>query len=515
MPQSFAGRGFPEGEIFLRRRAARLLPLVLAASFLAGCASADPISVPLAYDHEVEPDLITNIFPMFLSGFWDKPESDETRGYQLWPLYKYERNGREERLAVFGTAYFYSRRFDHRGFEKLDVLIPPVFYGRSADQGNYLAILPFGGTTKGVLGKSYALWFLFPLYLYTEDNRGVGPAHGADVFVSQHVLFPFVNWWSGDGHSGFRVFPFYAHYKRVDHDGNLAFDRTWILWPFFTHQRNALNTTAGEDAGIDLWFLFPFWGQSRAPRSWQWSAFFGIVNYAETETRFPRRPFWRFKIAPLFVPILSLARGEGRSTTDVWPFFGVKTRDIELGKAGVYDHFERTFILWPFIRWEHHESDSLDYHKWWFLPFFWHYRTDDKRTGGVKNEYKIWPLFRYKEWPDGRLTVNIISPLWFNDPEGAFEKIYNPLFRIYERGRTPEGDERRLYAWGLVQQYDNSRRSETWVHPFLYWNEEKKDGSASDDYYLFGLFQVHRRGNQRALRFFWLPEWPTWRTSDG
>lgn len=514
----FSGTG---GKRVLASRGALFLFLGLVA-LLAGCASADPIVVPpLLYEQEAEPDLITHVFPMFLSGWEDRPSTDETRTYGLWPLYKIKREGRELQIGALG-AYFYRRRVDHRGFEKLDVLIPPVFYGHSVDQGSYLTIFPFGGTMKGLLGKSYALGVLFPLYLYTEDNRGVGPARRAeheggepapneDVFVSQHVLFPFVNWVHGHGRSGFRVFPFYAHYERHDLEGREAYERTWILWPLWTHQKNNLNTSRGEAGAQEMWFLVPFFGYSHGPKTTRWTVLWPFAKYYENRGTLAGGPYWEFKSWPFF----TIAHGRDRDQLDIWPLWGHKERLAAIAiHGGQYDHFERTFLLWPFLRWEHHETNALDYHKWWLLPFLWHYHTDDKEKKQEKDEFKIWPLFRRKSWPDGRVTINIFSPLWFNDPEGAFEMIYNPLFRIYESGRLPDGDERHLYAWGLVQHYENERRTETWVHPFLYWNEARKDQSARDDNFLFGLFQIHRRGRERALRFFWLPEWPSWTADD-
>lgn len=477
---------------------------------LAGCASGpDPIDLPLVYEHEVAPDLITHMFPIFLSGWEEKPLSDETRGYGLWPLFHYVREGREVEWGFLG-APFYRKRIDHRGFVDFDWLVPPVVFGHSVDEGSYLSVFPFGGTLKGLLGKSYVATVLFPLYLYAEDNRGVGP--GGDIFISHHVLFPFINWVHGHGRSGFRVFPFYAHYERKDLEGRPAYERTWVLWPFFTHQRNNLNTSRGEAGAQEMWFLFPFYGTAHGPKTSQWTVLWPLVRYYENRGSQFGGPGWELHVTPLF-PLVTIERRREGDRTDIWPFYGTRTRFNPITLAGGYEKYDRTFILWPLLRWEHQETDRADNRRFWAAPFFWHFTYEDKAKGVRKEEIKVWPFFRYKKWPDGRVTVNVFSPLWFQDPEGAFERIYNPLFRIYEHGRQPDGDDRRLYAWGLVQQYENDRRSETWVHPLLYWNKVAKDDTERDDYYFFGLFQYHRRGKERALRFFWLPEFPSW-TSD-
>jgi hypothetical protein len=484
-------------------------------ALLAGCASTDPIDVPAIYENDPEPEFVDMLFPFLLSGEEEKPNKDETRVWGLWPLYHYKRKGRELQIGTLGDAWGYRRRIDQRGFEKLDVIFPPIMYGHSVDQGTYFSFLPFAGVTKGIIGKSYALWILFPVYLYAEDNR---PRGSADPFISHHVLFPFINWVHGAGRSGFHVFPFYSHYeKNFDGLGGKDYERTSVMWPFFTHQRNNLDTSRGEAGAQELWFFFPFYGQSKGPKTTQYTVLFPLYRYYENRST-TLGPYYEHKISlPVFIPFIRWGRGEHRWITEVWPFYGVKERKYPLNShEGGYDHYVRHFVMWPFARWETHDTDKLEYWKWWALPFVWHYEINDKESGRtLQREWKIWPLFRYKEFPDGRLSVNFLSPFFFNDnPEGAFERIYNPLTRVYERKRVEGGWDRRLYAWGLVQDYENEheRESSFWVHPFLYWNEQRLGGEDRTDYYLFGLFQVHRRDGERSLRFFWLPEWPRWRS---
>ena len=49
---------------------------------------------------------------------------------------------------------------------------------------------------------------------------------------SCNILFPFVNWVEGGGREGFRIFPFYGHYRRTDLLGREVYDRHWVMWPF-------------------------------------------------------------------------------------------------------------------------------------------------------------------------------------------------------------------------------------------------------------------------------------------
>jgi hypothetical protein len=489
----------------LRRRIARWIGCLALATALAGCESFEPISIPLVYESEPGPDLADRTFPILLSGWTEKPQEDETRGYFLWPFVHYVREGRETSFGILGVD-IYQQRVDHRGFIDTDCILGPVLYGHSADEGSYLTILPFGGTLKGKLGKSYALLILPPFFFYGEDNRGVGPE--GDVAKTTWVLFPFVNWVKGGGRSGFKVFPFYAHYEKTDADGRDSYARTWVLWPFWTYQRNQLNCGKGEQR---MFFLFPFYGRSDGPNTSQCAVLWPFFRWYENRGTSAGGPFWEFKFWPFF----AVHHGRYRDRLDFWPFWGHKERTVPIvtGKGG-YERYERTFVLWPFFRWERQDSDLLETRRFFFAPFLWSFATEGKDGKGRSREFKIWPLFRYKEWPDGRLTVNLFSPLWFQDPEGGFERIYNPLFRIYEHGRTEEGGERTLFLWGLVQSRENEKRASFTVHPFLYWNERAKNDTSREENFLFGLFQYRRQGKERGLRFFWLPWFPTWEADE-
>ncbi len=458
----------------------RLGAALLVVTLAAGCETFEPVSVPLVYDRDASPDLVAHAIPPLLSGWTERLGADETRAYFLWPLVHYVREGRSWNVGFLG-ADLIRHRVDHRGFVDFDWNVPPVFYGHSVDEGSYFALFPFGGTTKGLFGKTFAAFALFPLYVYAEDARAQGPP-AAGAFTSHHVLFPFVNWVHGGGRSGFKLFPFYAHFERVDPDGRPAYERTWILWPFWTYQRNNLNSPAGEQR---LFFLFPFYGRSDGPKTTQWTVLWPFVRYFENRGTAFGGPFHELRIWPFFTS----SEGRERERLDIWPFWGHKWRRVPLAtREGAYSSYERTFLLWPLVRWEREESDVAETFRWWVLPLLWSFRTRDREAGGEKREFKVWPLFRYKEWPDGRVRVNIFSPLWFEDPEGAFEMIYNPLFRIYDKARAENGDTRRLYAWGIVETRENEAQER------YSWE------------LLLGLFGYAKRGRGRALRFFWLPE---------
>ncbi|RME73754.1 MAG: hypothetical protein D6776_06475 [Planctomycetota bacterium] len=488
-----------------RRRAPGALALpALACVLLAGCIGPpDSTHVPLLYEHETIAETEWTSVPALLSARKHDRETGETRYYALWPAFGWSENGRERELRFFG-APVYQKRIDPAGFVDLDVIAGPVLYGRSRDEGSYLTILPFGGTLKGKFGKDHIGWVLPPLYVYARDHVVGGTK------ISHNILFPLVNWVHGGGYAGFRILPLYAHYTRHDREGRLAWERTNILWPLWSSYRLNVNTRGKEQRG---WFLWPLFGRYEGPGTSGWEALWPLFRYRENRTTYGGGPYWELR-APF--PFVIVGRGRTSRRTDLWPLWGHRERRLSLSFGKGYDAWERYFALWPIWRWERHDTPQFRDRKWYFLPLLWSYARDPQpgRDGPSTRTFKLWPLLRYKRHADGRTTLNLISPLWFNDPEGAFEAIYNPLTRIYER--QSRGERKwLLLLWGLYQQHETARSHWSIVHPWLFWDYERNDGSERDTALLFGLFRYVRHGNKKALRLFWLPEWPRWGGGDG
>src|SRR5207249_2937196 len=121
------------------------------------------------------------------------------------------------------------------------------------------------------------------------------------------------------------------------------------------------------------------------PKTSSWTALWPIVRYWENRGTTAGGPYWEFRVWPFY----SRAHGRYRDKLFIWPFWGHKTRLVPLTlENGGYDDYEATFVLWPVLRWERHESDRLAFRKWWALPLLWHYETEDKMTGAKKEEFK-------------------------------------------------------------------------------------------------------------------------------
>ncbi|MBI3722578.1 hypothetical protein HY251_01280 [bacterium] len=396
---------------------------------------------------------------------------------------------------------------------KRDFGILPLFMGGDwPERGGYLAVAPFGGITYGFLGKDEMHWygFPYPIYLYSREHvQASRRSHEKDEYIeSRHVLWPFVNWIEGAGRSGFRVWPFYAHYRREDKFGEEAYDRHWIMWPIVSWERNAgLSYDEATDTYVkgptEELMVFPFFGKIDGPDRYDRTVLWPFFRYYEV----PSTDFWELRAPfPVFTihhgsdPAL-LKKGEyaERWRFDVWPIFGYRSRP----------GYARHFVVWPIERYETRDDAYALDTKIYFLPLvMWHHHTEkvqgSDQLGPDYQRTRIFPFFLYRRSARGDVQLHALAPILWDDPDG-FERIYFPFFRLYEYRKTirEEKPERAGYS-----------------HRFLLglasYRSEPEEVGVTKGYsrlsLLFGLFQFRSGGTtpeeseRSGLRFFFLPE---------
>lgn len=377
----------------------------------------------------------------------------------LWPLFQYRQRGGSWDVTALPLFYFIAH-MDHYGFLDKDLMVALVlWWGESPDEGNYLTLLPFGGTLRGLLAKDRVVWVLPPLYVRLDD-KGT---------VSQHVLWPVVNWIRGGGHSGWRVWPFYGRYTKRnpprpgEDEGRLRYVWTFVMWPFYTYQENLLDTDHPAITRV----IFPFYGsiesEDYSETTYLWP-FFKIREDRKTGTTEYRAPF----------PFVTYAVGPSERRVDIWPLFGVYRRG----------DYRRHFVLTPIERYEEKNSPTERWYRFWLLPFWWDYYKIDKSTGATQREFSLWPLVRYERQMDGSVSVHAVAPEWFKDP-GGYEKYWGHFFRVYRYYREPDGREESNFLWGV---YDMK------TDPAVGVTTRRLFG---------GLVELRRGADGDRLHFFW------------
>ncbi|RMG08466.1 MAG: hypothetical protein D6731_21900 [Planctomycetota bacterium] len=403
--------------------------------------------------------------------------SDEEVRKDLFPSLTADAASGGVRFIPFVFNYSSYDHGDLEGVEGLqadnDISLSPFFmagWGEDPEgDDDYLAVAPFGGVTKGLLGKKRITWFGFPYPLYAKvEDRS---------YDSHHVLFPLINWIDGPRNSGFRILPFYGHYERRGLRGNPIYERTYVLWPFFTHSRSGLD----QEVPTETLFLFPFYGKTTAPDLWEVTVLWPFFKYTEREEDEGTR--WNLR-APF--PFFEVGGGPGRYQFDLWPLFGFK------GREG----FDRQFFLWPVFRHELMSGKKTWYEGYWILPFFWRTYWEETDTGRIRHKWRGYPFVHWRRQYDGERELELLSPWPYEDP--GWDRILAPFFRIYRYHRDADGGVEQQFLWGLFS-YRN-----------LPADPERGRAAYFRLSFLFGLFQYRNLGGERGLRFLWLPELVTW-----
>lgn len=375
---------------------------------------------------------------------------------------------------------------------KRDIGLLPLFMGGDwPRKGSYFVLAPFGGRTYGFLGKDEMTWvgFPYPFYLYARERD----------FESRHVLWPFVNWVSGGGRTGFRIWPFYAHYRRTDLLGREAYDRHWVMWPLLSWARNSgQQGSYDQDTGefratpTEELFIFPFFGRIVGPDDKNYSVLWPFFRYEEV----PSTNFWELR-APF--PIFTMHHGsdpalarQGKNSErirfDIWPLAGYKARP----------GYVRHFFVWPIERFEARDDEWVKDTKFFFVPFVQWHQHQEKESGQTYQRTRVWPFFMYRRGVQDDIEFHTLAPLLWDDPNG-FERIIYPFLRLYEYKRSSWGGTQHRFLLGLAS-----------------WRHEPPVAGVTDGYsrlsVLFGVFQFRSGGTTReesdraGFRVFYLPE---------
>lgn len=366
----------------------------------------------------------------------DHADEDRSEAHFLFPLGLYEETPDQRIYRLYPIFQRYERT-DPDGFPDTDtILFPIILTGSHPVEGRYLYVFPFGGTLKGLLGKDEAAGVLFPLYGWTRDGE----------HESHHLLWPLISWTSGGGHEGWRFLPFFGHFKRTRADGEVAFNRWTVLWPFFHYAEEATNSR-NPFSSI---FIFPFWGRTRSGWMDDNTLLWPLFRWSHdkrSEYREYRVPF------PFFI----FGTGPDHFRLDFWPFYGYRSRG----------GYTRHFWLWPVGRYERQETEEYLDTRLWLLPLLWtHDRTyldaEGKPTGEEDTKRHIWPLLRWESRRDGSFDIRFPAILWFSDPQWNFETILAPLWRLFRYQRDSAGHERLDLLLGLYSSRSRAGGQSRW-----------------------------------------------------
>jgi hypothetical protein len=177
-------------------------------------------------------------------------------------------------------------------------------------------------------------------------------------------------------------------------------------------------------------------------------------------------PFWVF------------ARGEGKTTTRVWPFYS-KAHSPTL---------ESDFYLWPIYKYNAVNAPPLDRRRHRILFFLYSHLTNrNTETGAYMQRQDLWPLFTHHRDFDGSTRLQILALLEpFVPGAHKIERDYSPVWSVWRSEKNAKtGASSQSLLWNL------------------YRRESRPDSKKCS--LLFGLFQYQSGSAGKSVRVFYIP----------
>jgi hypothetical protein len=386
----------------------------------------------------------------------------------LYPIMTYRRYGTEYRWQ-FIELFSFAGGLEPQEFQGVRrfTIYPIYFQQRSpVANDNYTAIIPFYGHLEGRLFRDNIFFVMFPIY---------GETRKKDV-INDNYLYPFFNTRHGDGMHGWQFWPILGEEHKVvtwqtnkwgDVITNGGHDHLFVLWPIHFRQNNGIGTDDPEKIRADI----PFYYLQRSPLHDQTSVvwpFFNTINDRANKYREWQMPW----------PFVVIARGEGNTTTRVFPLFSRAHNAM----------FTDNFFLLPLYKYNAIRSDPL-YRQRMRILFFLYQNTTDQNTetGKSKRRVDLWPFFVYHRDFDGNNRLQVLAPLETFVPDNPYiERDWAPLWSVWRaENNVTTGASSRSLLWNLY------RRDTT---------PDTKKVSL-----LFGLYQYESSAEAKKMRLFFIP----------
>jgi hypothetical protein len=448
------------------------------------------IAGPIYYDQDREEDFTWALPPLFC--YYTNKQADADELDFLYPLWTYDRFGNQRRWQFFQIINLSTGDFQDETIRSKLTLFPFYFHQRSTvPEQDYTAVWPFFGHLHNRLYYRDIRFVLWPFWVVTQ-REGTVARTPDDEFLSDffrwreekrvdvttyNILAPFFHYREGPGLKGWQAWPLFSWEKkkvssRIDKWGDeelLPGHRyLTILWPFFISQDRRLGTQNEETFRA----LLPFFSILRSPyrdsATYLWP--FGLT-ITDDHAR-------KYKEIGAPWPFIVFARGEGKTTSRVWPFFSHSENRLH------EDHF----VMWPLFKYDALHAETLDRRRSRILFFLYSNTVEENRdTGEFRVRKDFWPLFTHRKEMDGRTRLQVLAVLEPIMPNiDSIERDWSPLWSLWRSESNPGA--------GATSQS-------------LLWNLYRRESSPKGKKcsLLFGLFQYQSRAEGSHLRLFYIP----------
>ena len=421
---------------------------------------------PLFYSQQKESEHIWAIPPLF--SYTREPESGLQEYDFCYPILTYDRYGPNYRWQLLQVISFAGGPEQEENGRHRFALFPIYFQQRSDDPSkNYTAVFPFYGHLKNRLFRDRIFFVMWPIYSQTVKHNDI---------VTDNVLVPIFSVRHGDGLYGWQFWPVVGNEhkeitKKTNGFGDVLtdpeHDSFFLLWPLYLKDRTGLGTTnpASQVSSLPAFSILRSPMRDSTTIIWP---FFSRIDDREKKYR-----EWDFPW-----PLVEFVRGEGKTTSRVWPFFS-QSHNATL---------ESDFYLWPIYKYNRGKYETLDRQRTRIIFFLYSDITDANReTGRARQRRDLWPLFLWKKDFNGDRRLQLIAPLEVFVPGShKIERDYSPIWSVWRSDYSPQrGASSQSLLWNLYrhQTDPNSRKCSL----------------------LFGLFQYQSGSDGKRVRLFYIP----------
>jgi hypothetical protein len=250
-------------------------------------------------------------------------------------------------------------------------------------------------------------------------------------------------------------------------------DKFFALWPVYFHQNNGIGTDNPEKLRATLPPYCVVRSPQRDSTSVLWP-FFTWIDDREKKYHEWEGPW----------PLVVVARGEGKTTTRVFPLFSRSHNDT----------LESDFYLWPLYKYKRLHAEGLDRERTRILFYLFSNVTEkNTETGAEWQRVDFWPLFAWHHDFNGSRRLQILALV-----ESAL-----PNNRGVERNWSP--------VWSLWRSENNPKAGA--ASQSLLWNLYRRDTTPASKKcsLLFGFFQYQSDSEMKKMRLFYVPvlKWHT------
>lgn len=352
------------------------------------------------------------------------------------------------------------------------MLFPFYIRGTSDTYGPYTSVFPLYGTLYERLWRDEIHYTLFPLYSRTVKSGT----------TTRNYLYPFFSTTTGERESGFQFWPLYGTAAKEG-----SYERRFVLWPFYLHERKGLDT----DNPTERLTVFPFYSSVESPRvssrTYLWP-FMGWTSDRGAKQE-ERRYLW---------PLVVTASGEQREIRRYLPFYAEERSSETL----------KRWYLWPLYRHDGIVSDT--YCRERDRVIFFLYSDLRERwpiDGAEKRRTAFWPLFVYSRDTRGVKQFSFPAPVEPILPQEGVEQSWAPLWRVYIQRWSDSGDSAVSFLWNL---YWHERRGNDLAYELFPLVSYRSQKGQTDVSLVKGLIRLRKNEAEKTLNLFWLPFGMTW-----